>query len=555
MKRVLVFCLLFTLLSSFLPLYGQNPQLDPADAPPEEPAAEQTISERINSRFEPIVRSMEGFLFYDPFKAIGLYDPLVKDSKGNPVIGPDGNPVTNHFPVIILWLIFGAIFFTVFMRFINFRGFGHAIALVRGRYDNPKDAGEVNHFQALATALSGTVGLGNIAGVAVAISIGGPGATIWMIVAGLLGMASKFTECTLGVKYRNIDKNGEVSGGPMYYLSKGLAKRGKGMGWLGKVLAALFALMVIGGSFGGGNMFQANQAYAQLANFVPMLQGNGFWFGVILAILTGVVIIGGIKSIANVTDKLVPFMAILYVGAALVVIALNYRSIPGAFGEIWQGAFNSDAMYGGVIGVLIMGFRRAAFSNEAGIGSASIAHSAVKTKEPITEGIVSLLEPFIDTVVICTMTALVIVITGEHHAFAGDASTSGGVKLTSDAFEHTISWFPYILTLAVFMFAFSTMISWSYYGLKGFDYLFGGWCEKYLGNRKIAKYTYQFIFLGFIIIGCSSTMSAVIDFSDMMIFAMAFPNILGLYILAPEVYRDLKSYLRRVKSGEIKRIW
>ncbi len=546
---------LLSLLFAIMPLAAQQPVLSPSDTTLAAPVPQRTISERINDRFEPAVGSMEKVLFHDPFKSLGMYDPVMKNDEGMPIIDANGNPVENHIPFIILWLIAGAVFFTIFMRFINFRAFGHAIALIRGRYDNPKDAGEVNHFQALATALSGTVGLGNIAGVAVAIAVGGPGATIWMIIAGLLGMASKFTECTLGVKYRNIDKKGEVSGGPMYYLSKGLAKRGKGMAVLGKILAAFFAIMVIGGSFGGGNMFQANQAYAQLSHFVPMLEGNGFWFGLLLAILTGAVIIGGIKSIANVTDKMVPFMAILYVGVAIVVIAMNYSHIPGAIIEIWNGAFNADAAKGGLIGVLIMGFRRAAFSNEAGIGSASIAHSAVKTKEPITEGIVSLLEPFIDTVIICTMTALVIVITGEHHNFGGDMSTSGGVKLTSDAFQHTISWFPILLTVAVFLFAFSTMISWSYYGLKGFDYLFGGWSQKLFGNRKVAKYIYQIIFLGFIIIGCSSTMSAVIDFSDMMIFAMAFPNILGLYILAPEVYRDLKSYQRRVKSGEIKKYW
>ncbi len=530
-------------------------KLSPAGTPLKEPKEERTISQRINDRFEPVVDRMEEFLFFDLFKAVGMYDPVVRDEEGKPVVDRSGNPVVNHIPVIIFWLIFGAVFFTLFMRFINITGFGHAIALVRGRYDNPDDPGEVSHFQALATALSGTVGLGNIAGVAVAIALGGPGATIWMIVAGILGMSSKFTECTLGVKYRNIDKKGEVSGGPMYYLSKGLAKKGKVMGVIGKVLAAIFAIMVIGGSFGGGNMFQANQAYSQLSNFLPMLEGNGFWFGLLLAILTGVVIIGGIKSIANVTDKMVPFMAVLYVGVALLVIGINYQHIPAAFAEIWNGAFNPAAIKGGIIGVLIMGFRRAAFSNEAGIGSASIAHSAVKTEEPVTEGLVSLLEPFIDTVVICTMTALVIVITGEHHVFAGDQSTAGGVRLTSVAFEHTISWFPYLLTLAVFLFAFSTMISWSYYGLKGFDYLFGGYSQKLFGTRKVAKYVYQVIFLGFIIIGCSSTMNAVIDFSDMMIFAMAFPNIIGLLILAPEVRRDTISYFKRVRSGEIKKFW
>jgi alanine or glycine:cation symporter, AGCS family len=542
MKRFLLPALLLLLAN---PIFAQD-QLLPGKDTLIAPSDSRTISERINDRFEPVVKSMEQFLFYDPLKAMKLYDPAVRDESGKVV-------KENHIPIIILWLIFGAVFFTFFMRFVNIKGFRHAIALVRGKYDNPKDAGEVSHFQALATALSGTVGLGNIAGVAVAIAIGGAGATLWMIIAGFLGMSSKFTECTLGVKYRNIDKKGEVSGGPMYYLSKGLAKRGKGMGILGKVLAAVFALMVIGGSFGGGNMFQANQAYAQLSNFVPMLEGNGFWFGLILAVLTGAVIIGGIKSIANVTDKLVPLMAVLYVGVALVVIAINYQHIPEAFAEIWHGAFNPGAMKGGLVGVLIMGFRRAAFSNEAGIGSAAIAHSAVKTEEPISEGLVSLLEPFIDTVVICTMTALVIVITGEHHNFSGDLSTAGGVSLTSLAFQHTISWFPYVLTIAVFLFAFSTLISWSYYGLKGFDYLFGGVSQQLFGNRNVSKYTYQVIFLGFIVIGCSSTMSAVIDFSDMMIFAMAFPNIIGLLIMAPEVRKDLNSYFRRIKSGEIKK--
>ncbi len=537
----------FLLLLSFICVFGTLLS-GQSDEPLQGTESVQTkrISERINDRFEPVVGQMERILFVDPLKELKMYDPKVLNESGEVV-------AENHIPVIILWLIFGAIFCTIAMRFVNVRGFIHAWALVRGKYSDPNDEGEVSHFQALATALSGTVGLGNIAGVAVAIAIGGPGATLWMIIAGFLGMSSKFVECTLGVKYRNIDHRGEVSGGPMYYLSKGFAQKGKFMAGFGKVLAAVFAVCVIGGSFGGGNMFQANQAFAQMSHFVPVLEGNGFWFGLVLAVLTGIVIIGGIRSIASVTDKLVPFMALLYVAVALLVIFINYQSIPAAFAEIWHGAVRPDALKGGLIGVLIMGFRRAAFSNEAGIGSAAIAHAAVKTKEPITEGLVSLLEPFIDTVVICTMTALVIVITGEHHTFAGDASTSGGVQLTSSAFEHTISWFPYVLTIAVLMFAFSTMISWSYYGLKGFDYLLGGFCERCFGTRKYAKYAYQLVFLGFIIVGSSSTMNAVIDFSDMMIFAMAFPNIIGLIILAPEVRRDMQSYFRRVKSGEIKK--
>lgn len=505
-----------------------------------------SISDRINNAFEPVVEALGLVLFWDPFEAVGIYDAVIYDATGKPVM-EKGEPQKAPIALVVVWLIIGATFFTLYMKFINVRGFRHAIQLVQGKFDNPKDSGEVSHFQALATALSATVGLGNIAGVAVAISIGGAGATFWMIIAGLLGMTSKFVECTLGVKYRKIDKNGEVSGGPMYYLSKGLKK--KGMGGFGKVLAAIFAILVIGGSFGGGNMFQANQAFSQFTTIMPNLEGQGFWFGLLLAIMVGVVIIGGIKSIARVTEKIVPFMAVFYVGTALVIIFMNIGDIGYVFGEIFNGAFSADAMKGGVIGVLIQGFRRAAFSNEAGVGSASIAHSAAKTEEPVSEGIVSLLEPFIDTVVICTMTALVLIFTGFHSNSLG----LEGSQLTSAAFASVFSWFPYLLVIAIFLFAFSTMISWSYYGIKGFDYLFGHWFEKLFGSRVYAKRVYQLIFLGFVIVGSSSSLGAVMDFSDMMILCMAFPNILGLIILSPEVKRDLVSYLRRVKSGEIKR--
>ncbi|MGB2458600.1 MAG: alanine/glycine:cation symporter family protein, partial [Flavobacteriales bacterium] len=376
-------------------------------------------------------------------------------------------------------------------------------------------------------------------GVAVAITVGGPGATFWMIVAGLLGMSSKFVECTLGVKYRVVNENGEVSGGPMYYLKNGLAKYGYGN--IGKVLAVLFAILCIGGSFGGGNMFQANQAYAQLSGQFPMLSGNGPMFGFLLAILVGTVIIGGIKSIARVTEKIVPFMAVLYVAAALVILVVNFSEIGNAFAMIFKGAFAPSAAFGGFIGVIIQGFRRAAFSNEAGVGSASIAHSATKTNEPVSEGIVSLLEPFIDTVVICTMTALVIIVTG----MSGVQGVEGA-QLTSQAFESVISWFPYVLVIAIFLFAFSTMISWSYYGLKSWTYLFG--------SSKKSELVYKLIFLIFIIVGSSVKLGAVLDFSDMMILAMAFPNILGLLILSGEVKIDLKEYLNKVKSGVIKKI-
>ncbi|MGF1660183.1 MAG: alanine/glycine:cation symporter family protein [Rubrimonas sp.] len=465
------------------------------------------------------------------------------------------------FPWIVGWLVVGATVFTIYFGLIQIRAFGHAIALVRGDYSNPKDAGEVSHFQALATALSGTVGLGNIAGVAVAVSIGGPGATFWMILAGLMGMASKFTECTLGVKYRNEYPDGTVSGGPMYYLSKGLGEQNRAM--LGKVLAVLFAIFCILGSWGGGNMFQANQAHAQLVNITggenSFLSGAGWITGIVLAGIVFAVIVGGIKSIAQVTERIVPFMAIVYVGAALIIIAINYDKIGWAFGQIFAGAFTGLGVAGGLVGALIQGFRRAAFSNEAGVGSAAIAHSAVRTKEPITEGFVSLLEPFIDTVVICTMTALVIVITGmllvdpttglyQWNADLGRIDTVGGVSgvaLTSAAFGSAVSWFPYVLAIAVVLFAFSTMISWSYYGLKAWTYLFG--------ETKIADLSFKLLFCVFVVIGAAMDLGPVIDFSDAAIFAMAVVNIIGLYFLMPVVKRELDSYLSRLKSGEIRK--
>ena len=459
------------------------------------------------------------------------------------------------FPWIVMWLVIAATVFTFYFGFVQFRAFGHSLALVSGKYSDPRDAGEVSHFQALATALSGTVGLGNIAGVAVAVSIGGPGATFWMILAGLLGMASKFTECTLGVKYRNEYPDGTVSGGPMYYLSKGLAERGWGVG--GKVMAVLFSIFCVLGALGGGNMFQANQAHSQIAGIVGDYPG---WItGLVFAVIVFLVIVGGIKSIARVTEKVVPFMAVVYVGAALIILGMNADKIGWAFGQIFAGAFTGLGVAGGLVGALIQGFRRAAFSNEAGVGSAAIAHSAVRTKEPVTEGFVSLLEPFIDTVVICTMTALVIVITGVlqtdpatglyvWNAEAGRIATAGdvsGVQLTSAAFESAFSWFPIVLALAVILFAFSTMISWSYYGLKAWTYMFG--------EGKVQELVFKLIFCVFVVIGAAMNLGPVIDFSDAAIFAMALVNILGLYFLMPVVRGEMDSYLARLRSGEIRR--
>ncbi|NNU80927.1 alanine:cation symporter family protein [Halovulum dunhuangense] len=462
------------------------------------------------------------------------------------------------FPWIVLWLVVAAVVFTVYLGFIQLRAFGHAISLVKGDYSNPEDAGEVSHFQALATALSGTVGLGNIAGVAVAVGIGGPGATFWMILAGLLGMATKFTECTLGVKYRNEYPDGTVSGGPMYYITKGFKERGVGGG---KLLAILFSIFCLGGAVGGGNMFQANQAHAQLVNITggeaSFLNGNGWITGLVMAAIVFAVIVGGIKSIARVTEKVVPFMALMYVAASLVIIIANIELVGWAFGQIFAGAFTGLGVAGGMVGALIQGFRRAAFSNEAGVGSAAIAHSAVRTKEPVTEGVVSVLEPFIDTVVICTMTALVITISGvltinpetglyvvENGAIVTVGGASG-VELTSAAYATVFSWFPYVLALAVVLFAFSTMISWSYYGLKAWTYLFG--------EGKTTELIFKLIFCAFVVIGAAAQLGAVIDFSDAMIFAMAVANIIGLYVLMPIVKRETQSYFARLRSGEIRK--
>jgi alanine or glycine:cation symporter, AGCS family len=442
-------------------------------------------------------------------------------------------------PVVIIILLTGATIFTLYFGFVQFRRFMLAINTVRGKYSDPNDSGEVSHFQALTAALSGTVGLGNIAGVAIAISLGGPGATLWMIIAGLLGMASKFTECTLGVKYRDIGADGTVYGGPMYYLTKGL--REKGYARLGKILAVFFAIMCIGGSFGGGNMFQANQAAVQFNTLIGATSGSsGAVFGVVLASIVAMVIIGGIKRIGSVTEKVVPFMCGIYVFAALIIIFGNFSQIPHAFGLVVRGAFSPEAVAGGFVGVLVQGFRRAAFSNEAGVGSAAIAHSAVRTQHPASEGVVALLEPFIDTVVVCTMTALVIVITGNYINPEGIS----GVDLTSKAFASVLPWFPYLLTLAVVLFAFSTMLSWSYYGLQSWMYIFG--------RSRISDYSYKVLFCLFIILGSAASLGAVTDFSDAMIFAMVVPNMVGLVILMPEVKKELNNYVSKIRSGEIK---
>jgi len=482
-----------------------------------EPEVEKGIDQKINDAVGPSLDKVTNLVF-------GGVE-VAKDAEGKPV----------KLPIVVVWLGLAAVIITIYFKFLNLRSWRLAAETIRGKYSSTDDPGEITHFQALCAALSGTVGLGNIAGVAIAISIGGPGATFWMILVGLFGMTSKFCECTLGVKYRSIE-NGVVYGGPMQYLKKGFAE--KGMGSLGAMLAGFFALLCIGGSFGGGNMVQANQASAQLAGLLgegSLIDENRWIFGVFMAIAVGLVIIGGIKSIATVTATLVPFMCGIYMVAGLVVIFTNFGQIGEAFGLIFKGAFAPVAVGGGIIGVMIQGMKRATFSNEAGIGSAAIAHSAVKTKFAASEGVVALLEPFIDTVIVCTTTALVIIITGTYN----DPDLQG-VAITSAAFGSVISWFPVILTVAVILFAFSTMISWSYYGVQAWSHLFG--------RGKKAELIYKLIFCVFVVIGSSLSMGSVFDFSDAMIFAMSVPNIIAMYILMPKVKDEYLRYLEFTRS-------
>ena len=438
-------------------------------------------------------------------------------------------------PLVVAWLLGGALFFTIRMKFVNLFYFKHALDLIRGKFDDKKQIGEVSHFQALTTALSATVGLGNIAGVAIAIGMGGPGATFWMILVGFLGMSSKFTECTLGQKYRKVRKDGRIMGGAMHYLSEGLKE--KNLAGLGGLLAGLFCVLCIGGSFGGGNAFQVVQSLDLIKTVAPPLEKFPWVYGLIMSILVGSVILGGIRSIAKVASLIVPFMCGIYLLACIFIIGTHASLIPAAFSLIIESAFNPDAAFGGFLGVLIIGVKRAVFSNEAGIGSAAIAHSAAKVSHPVEEGIVALLEPFIDTIVVCTMTALVIILTGAYSdpENAGFIASNQGGALTSAAMASVIPWFPYILSLAVFLFAFSTMISWSYYGERCWVWLFG--------DRSSP--VYKILFLLFTFLGSIITATNILDFSDLMILGMAFPNILGLLLLSGQVKEDLLDYQKK----------
>ena len=440
-------------------------------------------------------------------------------------------------PMIVVVLVFGAVYYSFCFNFMNIRALRHAIDVIRGRYDNPDDPGEISHFQALTSALSATVGLGNIAGVAVAVGTGGPGAVFWMVSIAFFGMSAKLASCTLAVMYRQVHPDGHISGGPMYYLENGLAQ--KGLAPLGRTLAVVFAMLTIGGSLGGGNMFQANQTIEVLGTVSSFFSRFNWAVGLLLAFLVGIVIIGGIRRIGKVTSRLVPTMCSLYVLTAIVIILTHASDVPELLGRIVAEAFTGPAIYGGFLGVLVTGIKRAVFSNEAGLGSAAFVHAAAKTDEPAREGIVAMVGPFIDTVIICTMTALVCMITG---VYADPAYADKGVAMTAAAFDSFVPGARYVLSVAVFLFAYSTMISWSYYGERAWEYLFG----------ESTILVYRMIFVTFVFIGSVASLSNVIGFSDMMILGMAFPNIIGGVILSPQIKATLNEYWQRYQSGEMK---
>ena len=472
------------------------------------------IVRAINAFFEDVIHYMDMVLFYD-------------------IMG---------FPFIVLWLILGGIFFTFRLKFVNIRLFRHGIDCVRGKYSSPNDPGEITHFKALAAAVSATVGLGNIAGVAFAVGLGGPGAIFWMMVGGFAGMSLKFAEVTLGQKYRIIGKDGKVSGGGFHYLEQGLAELN--MPKIGKFLAVIFAFACFGGALGSGNMFQANQSIALLTNTFEGFGEMKFALSIALAVLVGTIIIGGITRIANVASKVVPLMAIIYVISCFIILGVNFSLIPNAISAILSDAFTGEAMGGGLIGVIIMGFRRSTFSNEAGTGSAAIAHAAAKTKEPVREGCVALLEPFIDTIVICFMTGLVIVTTGVYQTNMGDTSTGAGVLLTANSFATVSTWFPYILSVCVVLFAFSTIITWSYYGEKAWQYLFG------YGTTTI----YHLIFVAATFAGGVINATMIMDLADLLFFTMAIPNLIGLYLLSGKIMQMMRDYEAKLKAGKFKKI-
>ena len=492
--------------------------------------AGQRVQTVVNLGFEAIVGILSSVLFFEI--------PIVVDNA--------------KAPLILVTLLLGGIFFTLRWSFINVRLFVHCINVIRGKYDRPEDKGEITHFQALTSALSATVGLGNIAGVAIAISKGGPGAVFWMWVVAFFGMSLKFTSCSLAQLYRRIKPDGSVLGGPMVYLDQGIRERFGRLKPIGKLFGVVFACFTVMAAFGGGNMFQGNQTYSILSNLVidelpdgsaaTFLQQNGSWLvGLVMAVLVGLVIIGGIRRIGEVTSKLVPLMCGFYCLCCLLIVLRNYANIPEMFDSIFSNAFNPDAMYGGLIGVLLTGATRAAFSNEAGLGSAAIAHAAAKTDEPVREGVVAMIGPFVDTIVVCTMTALTILIT-KSHLVPTVGEELKGITITAAAFSTLADWVPLLLCVAVFVFAYSSMISWSYYGERAIEYLVGGWGIP----------PYRVVYVLVVVLGPVLTLSSVVDFSDIMLLSMAFPNIIGMVFLSGILSDEVKSYVARLRSGEIR---
>ena len=491
-------------------------------------------------------------LFFDV--AFGSVQLDVVNRDGSPVYDEDGKPKKRvvAVPFLVMLLILGGIFFTFWYRWITVRGFKHSIDVIRGKFDRPEDTGEISHFRALTSALSATVGLGNIAGVAIAIQLGGPGAVFWMMIAAIFGMGEKFCTCVLSQMYRKVNSDGSISGGAMYYVDLGLKQMGGYWKPIGKVLAVMYAVMIMGGAIGGGNMFQVNQTAEAFRSTFGIPESYNWLIGVIMAVLVGIVIIGGIKRIGAATSKIVPAMCGIYVIASLFIILTNITEVPKTIGLIFTMAFSDNAFYGGIVGVFVWGIKRAAFSNEAGLGSAAIAHAAAKTDEPVREGIIGMIGPFIDTIIVCTMTALVVIITGAWNdpSIVEAGQRNVGVALTTTAFKSVISWFPYILTISIGLFAYSTMISWCYYGERGWVYLldhFNG-----IGLRTVI--VFRVIFVGCILFGAINTLADVLDFSDLLILSMAFPNIVGSIILAPRVLKKVQDYWGRYTSGEMKQV-
>ena len=485
-------------------------------------------------------------LFFDVAFGSVQIDEVSRD--GTPIYDDLGNPAKKVVPVpfLVMLLILGGIFFTFWYRWITVRGLKHSIDVIRGKFDRPEDTGEISHFRALTSALSATVGLGNIAGVAIAIQLGGPGAVFWMIFAAVFGAGEKFCTCVLSQMYRKVNSDGSISGGAMYYVDLGLKQMGGIWKPIGKVLAVMYALMIMGGAIGGGNMFQVNQTAEAFRSTFGIPDGYNWLIGVMMAVLVGVVIIGGIKRIGAATSKIVPAMCGIYVIASLFIILTNITKVPETISLILSMAFTDNAFYGGFMGVFVWGIRRASFSNEAGLGSAAIAHAAAKTDEPVREGIIGMIGPFIDTIIVCSMTAIVVIITGAWTD--PNIPQKAGVALTTAAYGSVIGWFPYILTISIGLFAYSTMISWCYYGERGWVYIL----DHFGGTGLKTVIIFRVVFVACILFGAINTLADVLDFSDLLILSMAFPNIVGSIILAPRVLEKLRDYWSRYTSGEMK---